>query len=152
MAKHRTKILSRSWASLGKQLKWLSCIWLFCSTTGKICINQKLLTLAKAICLIFYDSKIHIVFFHMEEPLEQHWQQLGYCGLTWLVWKMDQLCSEQGRPLGPCLGAVTWSYLCPGGYQNSMTAFKHQKKGSNIIQLFRWVLKVLWAQPSLLCL
>lgn len=42
----------------------------FCSTTGKICINQKLLTLAKAIHFIFYGSKIH-VFFHMEGPPEQ---------------------------------------------------------------------------------
>lgn len=60
----------------------------------------------------------------MEDPLEQDWQQLGYCGLTWLVWETDQLCSEQGRPLGSCLDAVTWSYLCPAGDQNSVTVFK----------------------------
>lgn len=95
----------------------------FCSTTGKTYINEKLLTLTKAINLIFYDSKIH-VFFHVEEPPEQDWQQLGYCGLTRMFWETNQLCSEQGRPLGPPLGAVTWSYLCPGGYQNSMTVFK----------------------------
>lgn len=34
----------------------------FCSTTGKTYINEKLLTLTKATHLIFYDSKIHMVF------------------------------------------------------------------------------------------
>lgn len=55
----------------------------FCSTTGKICINQQLLTLAKAVQLIFYDSKIHMFF----STWKNHWNRIdssldtvGSCG------------------------------------------------------------------------
>lgn len=43
----------------------------FCSTTRKIYIYQKLLTLAKATHLIFCDSKIHMVF----STWKNHWDR-----------------------------------------------------------------------------
>lgn len=87
-------------------MAWLY-IAAFCSTTAKICFNQILLTLAKALQLILYYSKI------------RSWHgRTTRTALTATARKTGQLDSDRISSPGPCLNAVTLSHFCPGGYHH----------------------------------
>lgn len=92
----------------------------FCSTTGKTCITQELLTLAKAIHSIVYDSKINMFISAWKNPQNRTESSLNTVSSHGCFGRWTSCAQSKG----PCLGAVTCSYLCPGGYQNSMTALK----------------------------
>ena len=141
-------------------------------------------TLTKALHLLFYYSKIWSP--HGRTPrtaLTATWiLRAHHLWAHTAAQEMGQQGSEQTGPLGPCLNAVTLSYLCPGGYHHHQSSFlspahphiysshscfirrkqhtkkiqwqssKQQNKGSNISHPCSWLLKVNWAQLSLLCL